>query len=101
VDAAQPDAPHAVAQVATTAAGADHEAATAAQTGKSATSAERPPAGGLASGREVFNGICAHCHGPDAIQAERRINLRLLKRRYGDEMDEKFRYTVTHGRPDK
>jgi len=75
--------------------------ATAPESQQSAPKPERTATDDLASGREVFNGICAHCHGPDAIQAERRINLRLLKRRYGDEMDEKFRYTVTHGRPDK
>jgi ABC-type amino acid transport substrate-binding protein/mono/diheme cytochrome c family protein len=55
----------------------------------------------LAEGREIFNGTCGHCHGPDAVQAERRINLRLLRHRYGEEMDEKYRYTVTHGRPEK
>jgi len=55
----------------------------------------------IAAGREVFNGTCAHCHGPDAIQSERRINLRLLQHRYAEKMDEVFHYTVTHGRPDK
>jgi polar amino acid transport system substrate-binding protein len=55
----------------------------------------------IAEGQEIFNGICAHCHGPNAVQAERRINLRLLQHRYGDKMDEIFRYTVTHGRPTK
>jgi polar amino acid transport system substrate-binding protein len=56
------------------------------------------PAG---EGKEIFNGTCAHCHGPDAIQSERRINLRLLKHRYGDTMDEVFHTTVTKGRPAK
>jgi ABC-type amino acid transport substrate-binding protein/cytochrome c553 len=101
------DATHVTAQIAsqgvTTSPKPAREAAgaTAAESQQSAPKPERTAIGDLASGREVFNGICAHCHGPDAIQAERRINLRLLKRRYGDEMDEKFRYTVTHGRPDK
>jgi len=54
-----------------------------------------------AAGRETFNGTCAHCHGPDAIESERRINLRLLQHRYGDKMDEVFHQTVTHGRPAK
>jgi polar amino acid transport system substrate-binding protein len=55
----------------------------------------------IAEGHDIFNGTCAHCHGPDAVQSERRINLRLLKHRYGDKMDETFRYAVTHGRPEK
>jgi mono/diheme cytochrome c family protein len=55
----------------------------------------------VADGRELFNGTCAHCHGPDAVQSERRINLRLLRHRYGDRMDEVFHETVTHGRPSK
>jgi ABC-type amino acid transport substrate-binding protein/cytochrome c5 len=52
-------------------------------------------------GRQIFNGTCAHCHGPDAIQSVKRINLRLLHHRYGDTMDHVFSYTVTHGRPSK
>jgi polar amino acid transport system substrate-binding protein len=52
-------------------------------------------------GREIFNGTCAHCHGPDAVQSERRIDLRLLKRRYGDEMRDKYWTTVHEGRPAK
>jgi polar amino acid transport system substrate-binding protein len=35
------------------------------------------------------------------VTVERRINLRLMKRRYGDKMDETFMTTVTHGRPEK
>ena len=35
------------------------------------------------------------------MTVERRINLRLMNRRYGDKMDETFMYTVTHGRPEK
>jgi polar amino acid transport system substrate-binding protein len=57
--------------------------------------------GAAAEGRDIFNGTCAHCHGPDGVQAERRINLRLLKRRYGDDMAETFNATVTKGRPAK
>ena len=52
-------------------------------------------------GQEIFNGTCVHCHGPDAVTTERKINLRLLRHKYGDRMDEVFLYTVTHGRPDK
>ena len=55
----------------------------------------------VADGKELFNGTCAHCHGPDAVQSERRINLRLLKHRYGDTLDDVFRLTVTKGRPAK
>ncbi|MBV8399000.1 MAG: transporter substrate-binding domain-containing protein [Acetobacteraceae bacterium] len=66
--------------------------------------AEAPPSGNqdtAAAGRELFDGTCAHCHGPGAVTTERRINLRLLQRRYGEKMDETFMYTVTHGRPEK
>jgi len=53
------------------------------------------------SGKEIFNGTCAHCHGPDAVQSERRIDLRLLNHRYGDDMRTKFWTTVQDGRPAK
>jgi ABC-type amino acid transport substrate-binding protein/mono/diheme cytochrome c family protein len=52
-------------------------------------------------GKEVFNGTCAHCHGPNAEQAERKIDLRLLHHRYGAGMEEIFFKTVTSGRPSK
>jgi polar amino acid transport system substrate-binding protein len=52
----------------------------------------------ISAGKEIFNGTCAHCHGPDAIQSERRINLRLLHDRYGDDMRAKFWTTVHDGR---
>jgi ABC-type amino acid transport substrate-binding protein len=55
-------------------------------------------AGQIAAGHQLFNDNCSHCHGPDAIQGVRRINLRLLHHRYGDRMDEVFLTTVTHGR---
>ena len=63
--------------------------------------ADSPSAAEVKEGKEIFNGTCAHCHGPDAVQSERRINLRLLQHRYGDKMDEEFMFTVTHGRPAK
>ena len=53
------------------------------------------------AGREVYNGTCAHCHGPDAIQSERHIDLRRLQRRYGSEMRDKYWLTVHEGRPSK
>ncbi|MGD0105053.1 MAG: transporter substrate-binding domain-containing protein [Rhodopila sp.] len=70
---------------------------------KPAEGAQSPSAhaGDADAGHEAFNGTCSHCHGPDAVQSERRINLRLLHHRYGDRMDEVFLFTVTHGRPDK
>ncbi|MCC8952786.1 transporter substrate-binding domain-containing protein [Bradyrhizobium sp. Pear77] len=71
-----------------------------------ATAAEKPvqtaaAAGDANAGREVFNGTCAHCHGPDAVQAERKIDLRLLKKRYADDMEQTFWKTVHDGRPAK
>lgn len=57
--------------------------------------------GDVAAGHELFNGTCAHCHGPDAVQAEKRINLRLLKKRYGDDMEATYWKTVRDGRPSK
>jgi polar amino acid transport system substrate-binding protein len=55
----------------------------------------------ISEGHEIFNGTCAHCHGPDAVQSERHIDLRLLKHRYGDEVREKYWKTVHDGRPAK
>ncbi|MFY9877433.1 MAG: c-type cytochrome, partial [Rhodomicrobium sp.] len=55
----------------------------------------------IREGKEVFNGTCAHCHGPDAVQAERKIDLRLLHHRYKEGMEEMFFKTVTNGRPAK
>jgi ABC-type amino acid transport substrate-binding protein/cytochrome c5 len=57
--------------------------------------------GDVKAGRELFNGTCAHCHGPDAVQAERKIDLRLLKKRYADDMESTFWKTVHDGRPAK
>ena len=57
--------------------------------------------GNISAGHELFNGTCAHCHGPDAVQAEKRINLRLLKKRYGDDMETAYWKTVHEGRPSK
>jgi mono/diheme cytochrome c family protein len=57
--------------------------------------------GDAAKGKEVFEGTCAHCHGPNAIVADRKINLRLLQRKHGEQMNEVFFTTVTNGRPTK
>lgn len=57
--------------------------------------------GDIEAGKETFNGTCAHCHGPDAVVADRKINLRRLEHKYGDDLDEVFFTTVTTGRPAK
>jgi ABC-type amino acid transport substrate-binding protein/cytochrome c5 len=72
--------------------------------GEAATTGTAPTAAKpeeVNAGKEIFNGTCAHCHGPDAVQSERRIDLRLLQTRYGDDMREKFWTTVHEGRPAK
>jgi polar amino acid transport system substrate-binding protein len=63
--------------------------------------AAAPSGEAVGAGKEIFNGTCAHCHGPDAIQSERKIDLRLLRHRYGDDMRETFWTTVHEGRPSK
>jgi len=63
--------------------------------------AKATTSGDISAGHELFNGTCAHCHGPDAVQSERRINLRLLKKRYGDDMEATYWKTVHDGRPSK
>ncbi|WP_367401001.1 transporter substrate-binding domain-containing protein [Bradyrhizobium sp. WYCCWR 12677] len=63
--------------------------------------ASAPNAEAVGAGKEIFNGTCAHCHGPDAIQSERKIDLRLLRHRYGDDMRDTFWKTVHEGRPSK
>ena len=54
-----------------------------------------------ATGRMKFNSNCGGCHGEDAVQADRKQDLRLLQRRYADKADEVFATTVKDGRPDK
>lgn len=69
-----------------------------------ATTASTPAAvspDAVNEGREIFNSTCAHCHGPNAVQSERRIDLRLLTRRYGDDTRDKYWKTVHEGRPSK
>jgi mono/diheme cytochrome c family protein len=55
----------------------------------------------IAAGKEVFNGTCAHCHGPDAVQGVKKIDLRRLTLRYGDDATNTYWKTVHEGRPDK
>ena len=67
--------------------------------------ATAPAAGGangdVAMGKEIFNGTCAHCHGPNAVVEDRKINLRRLALKYGEQTDEVFYTTATIGRPSK
>ncbi len=55
----------------------------------------------VSAGRTLFNLHCSHCHGPNAIQGERRRDLRRLSRRYGDDLPAVFYQTATVGRADK
>jgi polar amino acid transport system substrate-binding protein len=55
----------------------------------------------ISEGKEVFNGTCAHCHGPDAEQSVKKIDLRRLKLRYGDGAINMYWKTVHEGRPAK
>ncbi len=55
----------------------------------------------IAAGKEVFNSICAHCHGPDAVQGVKKIDLRRLTLRYGDGAHNMYWKTVHEGRPAK
>lgn len=55
----------------------------------------------LAKGKEVFNGTCSHCHGPNGVVEDRKINLRRLHVKYGDQMEETYFTTVNNGRPSK
>ena len=75
------------------------ETTTTATTTTAATTEPKPEE--VSAGKEIFNGTCAHCHGPDAVQSERHIDLRLLHNRYGDDMRDKYWTTVHEGRPAK
>jgi ABC-type amino acid transport substrate-binding protein/mono/diheme cytochrome c family protein len=55
----------------------------------------------IAAGKEVFNSSCAHCHGPDAVQAVKKIDLRRLTLRYGEGARNMYWKTVHEGRPAK
>jgi len=55
----------------------------------------------IEAGREVFNSTCAHCHGTNAVQGERRIDLRRLRLRYGENARSTFWTAVHEGRPSK
>ena len=55
----------------------------------------------IPKGKTIFNVHCAHCHGPNAVQGERKRDLRRLSRRYQERMPAVFYQTVTTGRADK
>ncbi len=55
----------------------------------------------IPTGKTKFNVHCSHCHGPNAVQGERRKDLRRLSRRYRERMPAVFYQTVTTGRPTK
>ena len=55
----------------------------------------------ISAGKEAFNGTCAHCHGPDAVQGVKKIDLRRLKLRYGEGALNMYWKTVHEGRPEK
>jgi polar amino acid transport system substrate-binding protein len=55
----------------------------------------------VADGHKIFNGTCSHCHGPDAVQSVKKIDLRLLQHRYGAGTEAVYHETVTKGRPAK
>jgi polar amino acid transport system substrate-binding protein len=76
------------------------QATSAAAAASDATAAASTPEA-VNEGHEIFNGTCAHCHGPDAVQSERRIDLRRLRLRYADDMRNTFWKTVHEGRPAK
>jgi len=86
-----------------------HASESAAQTGEPALSlalgttvtTQQPVDDLQARGRAIFNSMCAHCHGAEAITGVERQNLRHLQHRYGDEMDTVFLTTATNGRPAK
>lgn len=77
------------------------QAAAPAASGDSAGPIAAPTSGDVAEGKEVFNGTCSHCHGPDAIQSEKKIDLRRLTLRYEKEAFGTYWKTVQEGRPSK
>ncbi|HSW22220.1 MAG TPA: transporter substrate-binding domain-containing protein, partial [Burkholderiaceae bacterium] len=75
------------------------QAATPVAVVQPAAAPARSDKGDAVMGKQVFDSTCAHCHGPNAVVADRKINLRLLKRKHGEQLDEVFFTTVTEGRP--
>lgn len=74
-----------------------------AESSSNAVQIENPLAGRadvVGEGRSLFTQYCSHCHGPNALQAERRRDLRRLNRRYGDQASSVYYETVINGRLD-
>jgi len=65
------------------------------------TVAEASVADTVRAGRSLFNQYCAHCHAPNAMSPEPSRDLRRLRLRYGERMQEVAFKTVTEGRPTK
>jgi polar amino acid transport system substrate-binding protein len=76
-------------------------AANSADTGSTERARDGVGSASAEAGKEVFNATCAHCHGVDAVQGERRIDLRRLQLRYGENARATFWTTVYEGRPSK
>jgi len=91
----------AVALVGSAATGPRHVAEAASAPAPSATAPSRPPgdAAAIATGRTLFTRYCANCHTLDPKTAGSPIDLRGLRRRYGDATAAVFQITVAEGRP--
>jgi polar amino acid transport system substrate-binding protein len=76
-------------------------AAPAAAEGAEARRADTASAANLGKGKEIFNGTCAHCHGPNGVVEDRKINLRRLQLKYGEQLEQTYFTTVNSGRPSK
>jgi mono/diheme cytochrome c family protein len=76
-------------------------AANSADTGSTERAPDTVGSASADAGKEVFNATCAHCHGADAVQGERRIDLRRLQLRYGENARATFWTTVHEGRLSK
>jgi mono/diheme cytochrome c family protein len=81
--------------------GSDGDAKPATTPAKEAGLSTESDKASIKVGQSLFNQICAHCHGPNAITGQSERNLRHLRMRYGNDMAEVYRSTVLHGRPDK
>jgi polar amino acid transport system substrate-binding protein len=60
-----------------------------------------PAADIVRAGQSLFNQHCSHCHAPNALSPEPSRDLRRLRLRYGNRMQEVAFKTVAEGRPAK
>ncbi len=66
------------------------------------TAAPEPAAGKeAAAGRVLFNNNCAHCHGPNGVAAEKRVDLRRMRLKYGAEAEHAYVKATRDGRTAK